>query len=104
MLLAKLHLYGIWGVSEDWFRSCVTSRGQKGEVTSPDTIQNVFSDWGRLQHGVLQGSILWPLLFILHMNDLLLRIYSVPEPILFADDLVVLFQAETSKIFVQCRV
>jgi len=33
------------------------------------------------------------------MNDLLLRIYSLPEPVLFAVDLRVLFQAEISKIF-----
>jgi hypothetical protein len=44
MLVTKLHLCGIWGVSEDLFRSCVTSRRQKGDVTSPDTIQNVLFD------------------------------------------------------------
>jgi hypothetical protein len=58
MLLAKLHFYGIWGVSEDWFNSCVTSGRQKGEAASPNTTQNVFSDLGRLQSGVLQGLFL----------------------------------------------
>jgi len=38
------------------------------------------------------------------MNDFPLRIYSVPEPVLFADDLGVLFQAEISKILVQCQI
>jgi hypothetical protein len=33
------------------------------------------------------------------MNDLLLRIYSLPEQVLFAVDLGFLFQAEISKIF-----
>jgi len=80
------------------FRSCVTNR-----KTLPNTTQNVFSDWDRLQRGVLQGSIVWPLLFIIHVNDLL-RIYSVPEPMLFADDLVLLFKAEISKIFIQCQI
>jgi len=28
ILLAKLHFYGIQGVSEYWFRSCVTKRRQ----------------------------------------------------------------------------
>ena len=27
--LAKLHFYGIWGVSEDWFRFCLTIGRQK---------------------------------------------------------------------------
>jgi len=64
MLLAKLYFYRIWGVSEDWFSYCVTSRRQKGEVTSPYTTQNVFSDWGRQQCGVLQGSFLGHLFII----------------------------------------
>ena len=29
ILLAKLRLYGIQTVSEDWFRSCLTNRRQK---------------------------------------------------------------------------
>jgi len=37
ILLAELHFYGIWGVSEDWFRSCFTNKRQKVEVKSPNT-------------------------------------------------------------------
>ena len=86
ILLAKLHFYGIQGVSDVWFRSYLTNRRRKVEVISPNTAQNFFSDWGTLKHGVSQGSILGPLLFIIYINDLPLRINSVSEPILFADD------------------
>ena len=38
ILLVKLHLYGIQGVSEYWFRSYSTNRGQKVEVKSPNFV------------------------------------------------------------------
>jgi hypothetical protein len=70
----------------DWFRSYVTNRRQKVEIRSPSSTQNIFSDWGTLKHGVPQGSILGPFLFIIFINDFPLRINSLSEPILFADD------------------
>jgi hypothetical protein len=86
ILLAKLHFYGIQGVMADCFRSYLTNRIQKVEFRSPTSSQNFFSDWGTLKHGVPQGSILGPLLFITYISDLPLRRNSVSEPILFAED------------------
>jgi len=85
ILLTKLHFYGIQGITMDWFRSYLTNRKQKVEIKSPNSTHNLVSDWGILKHGVPQGSILGPLLFLVYISDLSLRINSLAEPILFAD-------------------
>ena len=67
-LLTKLHFYGLRGVSEDWSRSYLANRRQKVQVKSPNTVQNLFSDWGTMTHRVSQGSVLWPLLFVIRIQ------------------------------------
>ena len=70
ILLAHLHLYGIEGMSEDWFRSCLPNRRQKVEVTSPNSYQNFFSDWSTLKLGIPQGSILGSVCSLyIYIND-----------------------------------
>jgi hypothetical protein len=54
-------------------------------MKSPYQTQNYFSDWVILKHGVSQGSVPSPLFFIIHMYDFLLRINTLPEPMIFSD-------------------
>jgi hypothetical protein len=58
--LTKLHFYGIQGIAEKWFRSCLTDRKQKVEIKSSKNHQHFLSNWGKIKHGVSQGSILGP--------------------------------------------
>jgi len=81
-----LCFYGIQGITIDWFRSYLTNRKQKVEIKSPNSTRNLARDWGISKHGVPQGSILGPLLFLVYVNDLPLQINSLAEPIMFTDD------------------
>jgi len=84
ILLGKLNSYGIRGVISNWFKSYLQGRTQTTSIG-----QNI-SQKSNIPLGVLQGSVLGPLLFLLYINDI-----SVPSKILkfhlFADDTNILY-------------
>ena len=68
-LLMKLHKIGLSTTAWTWFKSYLTKRSQFVRI------ENAISDPLPLNFGVLQGSILGPVLFTVYVNDLL----SVPK-------------------------
>ena len=60
---------------------------------------NKVSNWAKERHGVPQGSILEPLLFLLYTNDLPKIINKTSTPIIFADDTIILFAHSNLKDF-----
>ena len=86
ILLSKLEHFGIRGVALQWFADYLNNRYQFTSIKGCD------SDRLNIQHGVPQGSILGPLLFLLYINDLH---YSSPilSFTLFADNTTIFYSS-----------
>ena len=87
-MLNKLQDLGFSGSAVVWFRSYLTDRSQSvctdGVVSDPQSIA----------FGVLQGSLLGPLLFIIYINDLPSVVESW-EIQLYADDTLLFFSSSS---------
>ena len=85
ILLNKLYAYGIRGSLRQWFQSYLSARSQFV------FFNGIRSSIRNITHGLPQGSILGPLLFILNVNDFS-RSSDLLFSILFADDISVFIE------------
>ena len=90
ILVNKLAYYGIRGVGNAWFKSYLMGRSQYVSILGFDSEKNL------INHGVPQGSVLGPLLFLLYINDLH---NAVPNSVVFhfADDTNLLNVSDSPK-------
>jgi hypothetical protein len=80
-LLVKLRCFGFSGKLLDWLTVFISNRSQRV------VIENCFSSAISVISGIVQGSVLGPILFILFINDVSSLVESPVNFQLFADDL-----------------
>ena len=90
ILLGKLAHYGIQGTSLTLLESYLSNRKQQVEING------TLSNPGIIKHGVPQGSVLGPLLFLLYINDIS-ESSKVLKFFLFADDTTVYYADKFNK-------
>ena len=79
VLLSKLEHVGVRGIAHQWLKSYLTNRKQFVYVKENS------SNYSNVIHGVPQGSILGPILFLIYINDIV-NVSDNVDFILFADD------------------
>ena len=80
IFLKKIEMYGFSQEAKELLFSFLANRRQKVKLNG------VFSDCEILNHGVPQGTVLGPLIFLLYVNDFSSNISTTEKVIQFADD------------------
>jgi len=88
LLIAKLRYLGFQGNTLEWFKSYLNGRRQVVSINNTNSTEKTYD------YGVVQGSTLGPLLFLIYINNLD-KINITGQLYMFADDTAILCKGKT---------
>ena len=91
ILLPKLETYGITDENKELYPSHLKGRYQKVLICNKSHHYSTLSNWTLIKHGVLQRSILGPMIFLLYVNGVPHLVSNKSTPVLFADNTSIFF-------------
>jgi hypothetical protein len=100
ILLSKFEFYWIVCKANTLIKSYLNDRYQRTVIDTSHSNNSSSSDWVKVKNWVPQCSILCPLLFLFHVNDLPGIITNVSQPVLFADDTSILISKPSPTEFI----
>jgi hypothetical protein len=96
LLLDKLQYYGIRGKAKKLIESYLQKRYQRVQITTQSSSNKALSNWIKITQGVLQGSILGSLLFLIYIHDLPKIVEPTETPIIFANDTSIMMKSNNN--------
>ena len=87
-LLSKIKSCGIEGNILNWINTFLNNRRQHV------LINGICSEWKKVLSRVPQGSVIWPILFVIYINDIIDNLHS--QAYLFVDDMKIYKRIEES--------